>query len=85
MAANLKQQELITPDILRFLEGISGEEIGEYEEAFRMFDKDGNGTMTTKELGVAMRTLGQNPTEEVNFNVDLINFKKYLILINNIQ
>ncbi|VDM85938.1 unnamed protein product [Strongylus vulgaris] len=29
-----------------------------------MFDKDGNGTMNIKELGVAMRTLGMNPTEE---------------------
>lgn len=29
-----------------------------------MFDKDGNGTMNIKELGVAMRTLGLNPTEE---------------------
>lgn len=30
----------------------------------QMFDKDGNGTMNIKELGVAMRTLGMNPTEE---------------------
>uniref|UniRef100_A0A670K5J4 Calglandulin n=1 Tax=Podarcis muralis TaxID=64176 RepID=A0A670K5J4_PODMU len=38
-------------------------EIQEFKEAFSLFDKDGDGTITTKELGTVMRSLGQNPTE----------------------
>lgn len=35
----------------------------EFKEDFRLFDKDGDKTITTKELGTVMRSLGQNPTE----------------------
>ena len=35
----------------------------EFKEAFSLFDKDGDGTITSKELGTVMRSLGQNPTE----------------------
>ena len=38
------------------------EQIAEFKEAFSLFDKDGDGTITTKELGTVMRSLGQ-PTE----------------------
>lgn len=51
----------ISPEDLQ----LTPEEIDEFREAFMMFDKDGNGTISTKELGVAMRSLGQNPTEQV--------------------
>ncbi|VDN20690.1 unnamed protein product [Gongylonema pulchrum] len=51
-------------DISEQLEGITEEEMIEYKEAFRLFDKDGNGSISSKELGVAMRSLGQNPTEQ---------------------
>ena len=30
---------------------------------FSCYDKDGDGTITTEELGTVMRSLGQNPTE----------------------
>lgn len=46
------------------LEGITDEEMKEYQIAFKLFDRDGNGTISSKELGVAMRSLGQNPTEQ---------------------
>merc|ERR1719409_616249 len=42
---------------------LSDEQIAEFKEAFSLFDKDGDGTITTKELGTVMRSLGQNPTE----------------------
>lgn len=42
---------------------MSEEQIAEFKEAFSLFDKDGSGTVTTKELGTVMRSLGQNPTE----------------------
>lgn len=35
----------------------------EYKEAFAMFDKDGDGSISTEELSTVMRSLGQKPTE----------------------
>jgi hypothetical protein len=35
----------------------------EVTEAFSLFDKNGDGVISLKELGEAMRTLGENPTE----------------------
>jgi len=42
---------------------LSEEQIAEFKEAFSLFDKDGDGTITCRELGTVMRSLGQNPTE----------------------
>jgi calmodulin len=41
---------------------LTEEQIAEYKEAFSLFDKDGDGTIKTKELGTIMRSL-QSPTE----------------------
>lgn len=42
---------------------LSKEQIAEFKDAFVLFDKDGDGIVTTIELGTVMRSLGQNPTE----------------------
>ena len=44
-------------------EQLSEEQIAEYKEAFSLFDKSGDGTITTKDLGTVIRALGKNPTE----------------------
>ena len=36
----------------------------EYKEAFQLFDKDGGGTISTKELKQVFEALGQHPSEE---------------------
>ncbi|CAG7727457.1 unnamed protein product, partial [Allacma fusca] len=38
------------------------EQVGEFKEAFMLFDKDEDGMITMAELGVVMRSLGQRPT-----------------------
>ncbi len=35
---------------------LTEEQIAEFKEAFSLFDKDGDGTITTKELGLIRRT-----------------------------
>jgi calmodulin len=50
---------------------LTEEQVAELREAFNEFDTDGGGTITTKELGYAMRAMGMNPTE--NELLELIN------------
>lgn len=44
--------------------GLSEEQIIEFAEAFKLFDKDLDGKITSNELGIVMRSLGQRPTEQ---------------------
>ncbi|XP_077987619.1 neo-calmodulin-like [Glandiceps talaboti] len=43
---------------------VTPEQLAEFKEAFSMFDKNGDGKITTGELGTVMRSLGLNPTDE---------------------
>ena len=38
--------------------------VSEFKEAFCIFDKDGDGTISTKELGIVMRSLGETKSDE---------------------
>ena len=42
----------------------SEEQISEFKEAFALFDKDGDGTITLDELRTVMQSLGQAPTDQ---------------------
>ena len=44
-------------------EQLSEDQIAEYKEAYRLFDRDGDGSITTKELRTVMRSLGHSSTE----------------------
>merc|ERR1712086_359432 len=43
---------------------LTEEQIAEFKEAFSLFDKDGNGTISGAELATVMKSLGQNPTDD---------------------
>ena len=72
------------------LENLTDEQIAEFKEAFQIFDKEGDGSITTKELGTVMRSLGQNPSDDEirqmiidvdEDNSETIDFKEFLGLM----
>uniref|UniRef100_A0A915DZN0 EF-hand domain-containing protein n=1 Tax=Ditylenchus dipsaci TaxID=166011 RepID=A0A915DZN0_9BILA len=51
-------------DELPKIEGLTREQVEEFKQAFELFDRDGDGKVTAKELNIVMKNLGQTPTEE---------------------
>eukprot|EP00999_Lentomonas_sp_LEN2_P000652 NODE_1649_length_781_cov_149.287462_g1600_i0.p1 GENE.NODE_1649_length_781_cov_149.287462_g1600_i0~~NODE_1649_length_781_cov_149.287462_g1600_i0.p1 ORF type:complete len:181 (+),score=23.81 NODE_1649_length_781_cov_149.287462_g1600_i0:73-615(+) len=43
---------------------LTHEQLSEFKEVFYLFDKDGDQTINTQELGNAMRSLGLNPSDQ---------------------
>lgn len=73
-------------------DNLTEDQIQEFREAFNLFDKDGDGRITTVELGVVMRSLGQKPTEnelkDMIHEVDIdgngtIDFSEFLTMMAN--
>jgi calmodulin len=73
------------------IDDIPEHRLKEYRDAFEMFDKDKDGTITAKELANVMRSLNQDPTEmelqEMISEVDVdgngrIDFEEFVTLMN---
>ena len=59
------------------IDDLTDEQIIEFREAFQAFDKDGNGSITVRELGTVMRSLGQNLSEaEIKEMIDIVDEDK---------
>lgn len=68
-------------------ENLTMDQIAEFKEAFLIFDKDGDGSISVKEIGTVMRSLGQNPSDDELKNIvdeidqdgsGTIDFKEFL-------
>ena len=47
---------------------LTPKQIEEFKECFQMFDKDGDGTINTNELGTLMRSLGNHYIKKLLWN-----------------
>ena len=81
----------IKKDEESLLDDLTEYQIAEYKEAFQIFDKHGEGAISSKELGTIMRSLGLNPSDEDlkeiidsfdnEKNYNLIDFNSFLIIM----
>lgn len=73
------------------VEQLTEEQIKDFKERFSVYDKDGDGTIPTTDLGNVMRSLGRNPTDtELQNNMinredaggdGTINFQEFLSMM----
>ncbi len=70
---------------------LTDEQIGQFKDAFSLFDQDQDGLVSVKELGRMLQYLGQNPSQsEVNEMINdadltvssLLNFPTFLIMMD---
>ncbi|XP_066975123.1 uncharacterized protein [Macrobrachium rosenbergii] len=61
-AKNQQYDLIVTIDLVEY--GLTDDLVAEFKEAFMLFDKDEDGMITTAELGVVLRSLGQRPSEK---------------------
>lgn len=59
---SVSEEETLGIKNSEILSRYSTAQIREMKEAFKLFDKDGDGSITTEELGTVMRNLGQFPS-----------------------
>merc|ERR1712064_161539 len=85
------QTSTSNPLTSKMADQLTEEQIAEFREAFSLFDKDGDGKITTKELGTVMRSLGQNPKdEELNDMINeidedgngTVDFEEFLVMMS---
>ncbi|XP_068217963.1 uncharacterized protein [Palaemon carinicauda] len=59
---NQQYDLIVTIDLVEY--GLTDDLVAEFKEAFMLFDKDEDGMITTAELGVVLRSLGQRPSDK---------------------
>ncbi|KAL4238030.1 hypothetical protein ACF0H5_002741 [Mactra antiquata] len=79
-------------DKQRMSDNLTPEQIAEFKEAFNLFDRDGSGSISTKELGIVMKSLGETKSDaelaKLIAEVDVdgngeIDFDEYLEMMAN--